>query len=151
MKYQRRRWSVHTFESGQCDGGGRHPSQYLVADARRQKYEPGLTALLPPLWLLSFNHLVHMPCLFPSLTVVSFQCHLQMVLVCALGLWAQALPFHFVLDTIFAEGFNTRTAPDANRAWQLKISKKKKLTIFFFFFNSHNKFKNIFFLPNPEK
>ena len=48
-KGQRRRWSVHTFEHGQrasatatTAAGGRRPSQYLVADARRQDYEPGL-------------------------------------------------------------------------------------------------------------
>ena len=51
-KDQRRRWSVHTFESGQRDSatvataaGGRHALRYLVADARRQKYEPGLSWL----------------------------------------------------------------------------------------------------------
>ena len=55
------------------------------------------SALLPPLSHLSVNHPVHMPCFFPSFTVVSLsQCHLPMVSVLALGLWAQALPFDFL-------------------------------------------------------
>ena len=55
------------------------------------------SARLPPLSRLSVNHPVHMPCFFPSLTVVSLsQRHLPMVSALALGLWAQALLFHFL-------------------------------------------------------
>ena len=68
--------------------------------------------------------LVHMPCFFPSLIVVSLS-QLSLIFtdcispcIESLPLWAQALPFHFVLDSIIY----------FIRAWdrQLKICKKKK-------------------------
>ena len=61
------------------------------------------SALLPPLSLLSVNHPVHMPCFFPSLTVVSLsQGRLPMVSALAVGLSDQAIPFH-VLHSVVSQ------------------------------------------------
>ena len=53
-KGQRRRWCVNTFESGQRKSataatvpGDKRALRYIVADAQRQKYEPGFTRKCP--------------------------------------------------------------------------------------------------------
>ena len=75
-------------------------------------------------------------CFFPYLTVVSLsQCHLLMVSYrwLALGLWAQAPPFHCVLDSIIYLPRGLKLDADANPpplsgpgTCNLKFVKKKK-------------------------